>query len=119
MHSLDVQCNVCKFYSFFVLLFIFSNPKPKPNLLQYQKESPKLHFGLCIFQLNSFENLNKYHTNHYSELTTDSQSKDINRLVNCPWKQGSTDMSKSREVPPMVGQLKKLELVKCRYKIIN
>merc|ERR1712081_162984 len=58
MYSLNVQCNACKFYSLFVLLSIFSNPKPKPNLLQCQKENPKLHFGLCIVQLNSFGNTN-------------------------------------------------------------
>ena len=58
MYSLNVQCNACKFYSVFVLLFIFSSPKPKPNLLQYQKESPKLHFGVIIVQLNCFGNLN-------------------------------------------------------------
>ena len=71
MHSLDVQCNACKFYSLFVLLFIFSNPKPKPNLLHYQKESPKLHFELldCSIKLVW---IFKYPTNHYSELTTDS-----------------------------------------------
>ena len=58
MYSVIVQCNACTFYSLLVLLFIFSNTNSKPNLLQYQKESHKLHFGLCIFQLNSFDNLN-------------------------------------------------------------
>ena len=58
MYSSNVLCNACNFYSLFVWLSIFSNPNPKPNLLQYQKESPKLHFGLSIVQLNSFWNLN-------------------------------------------------------------
>ena len=58
MYILNIQCNACKFYSLFVWLFIFSNPKPAPNLLQYQKKSPKLHFEMFIVQLNSFGNLN-------------------------------------------------------------
>ena len=54
MFSISVQCNASKFYSLFVLLFIFSNSNSKLNLLQYQKEGPKLHFELFIVQLNTF-----------------------------------------------------------------
>ena len=37
---------------------MFSKPNPKPNLRQYQKESPKLYFGLFIVILNTFGNSN-------------------------------------------------------------
>ena len=51
MSSIEQQGN----FSLGLLELRLSNQQA--NLLQYQKESPKLHFGLFVVHLNSFGNL--------------------------------------------------------------